>query len=171
MRAGSPRTSRSCTLGTVNRTASHAVLAPDLAIASAVMSLAPRGAFVSSIPARAPPQAAVLTRPIHAIAGTARKRRRGRSTLRPPSPRSIGRPSVHDGIGHDVLHRIHRLVVHPHLIMQVRSRGQPGRADLRDYLPTLHALATHDEDLRARSEEHTSELQSQSNLVCRLLLE
>src|SRR2546430_9049465 len=27
------------------------------------------------------------------------------------------------------------------------------------------------EHLRARSEEHTSELQSQSNLVCRLLLE
>src|SRR2546427_1930762 len=27
------------------------------------------------------------------------------------------------------------------------------------------------EDLRIRSEEHTSELQSQSNLVCRLLLE
>src|SRR2546430_5732168 len=27
------------------------------------------------------------------------------------------------------------------------------------------------EDLAARSEEHTSELQSQSNLVCRLLLE
>src|SRR2546430_7799730 len=26
-------------------------------------------------------------------------------------------------------------------------------------------------DVRARSEEHTSELQSQSNLVCRLLLE
>src|SRR2546427_8018074 len=26
-------------------------------------------------------------------------------------------------------------------------------------------------DIRARSEEHTSELQSQSNLVCRLLLE
>src|SRR2546427_1038715 len=28
-----------------------------------------------------------------------------------------------------------------------------------------------DEPLRRRSEEHTSELQSQSNLVCRLLLE
>src|SRR5205085_9915682 len=28
-----------------------------------------------------------------------------------------------------------------------------------------------DPDLRERSEEHTSELQSQSNLVCRLLLE
>src|SRR2546430_5267368 len=137
MRAGSPRTSRSCTLGTVNRTASHAVLAPDLAIASAVMSFAPLGAFVSSIPARAPPQPAVLTRPIHTSERTARKRQRGRSTLRPPSPRSTARPSVHDGIRHDVLHRIHRLVVHPYLIVQVRSR----------------------------SEEHTSELQSQSNLV------
>src|SRR5438132_8682590 len=133
MRAGSPRTSRSCTLGTVNRTASHAVLAPDLAIASAVMGRAPLGAFVSSIPARAPPQATVLTRPIDRSERTARKRQRGRSTLRPPSSRSSARPSVHNGIGHDVLHRIHRLVVHPHLVVQVRSRGQPGRADLRDY--------------------------------------
>src|SRR2546430_13741313 len=32
-------------------------------------------------------------------------------------------------------------------------------------VPALHA------DLEHRSEEHTSELQSQSNLVCRLLLE
>src|SRR2546430_10015780 len=30
---------------------------------------------------------------------------------------------------------------------------------------------SHDDLLLARSEEHTSELQSQSNLVCRLLLE
>src|SRR2546430_11611616 len=30
---------------------------------------------------------------------------------------------------------------------------------------------THLSDFRTRSEEHTSELQSQSNLVCRLLLE
>src|SRR5688572_32581950 len=29
----------------------------------------------------------------------------------------------------------------------------------------------HRDDVRQRSEEHTSELQSQSNLVCRLLLE
>src|SRR2546430_11167987 len=29
----------------------------------------------------------------------------------------------------------------------------------------------HDDDRHRRSEEHTSELQSQSNLVCRLLLE
>src|SRR2546422_4160088 len=32
--------------------------------------------------------------------------------------------SVHDGIGHDVLHRIHRLVVHPYLIVQVRSQDR-----------------------------------------------
>src|SRR2546427_6533767 len=35
--------------------------------------------------------------------------------------------------------------------------------------PTLHGSA--EAYLTARSEEHTSELQSQSNLVCRLLLE
>src|SRR2546430_4242067 len=40
-----------------------------------------------------------------------------------------------------------------------RRRASPERAD-----------ALHDE-LGERSEEHTSELQSQSNLVCRLLLE
>src|SRR2546430_5771074 len=39
--------------------------------------------------------------------------------------------------------------------------------DGTDRLPAL--IAAHGEDIR--SEEHTSELQSQSNLVCRLLLE
>src|SRR2546430_8829268 len=44
--------------------------------------------------------------------------------------------------------------------------------------PGRHGLAYHDDQRpgrarlgRRRSEEHTSELQSQSNLVCRLLLE
>src|SRR2546430_8625794 len=32
-------------------------------------------------------------------------------------------------------------------------------------------LLVHDREAEVRSEEHTSELQSQSNLVCRLLLE
>src|SRR2546430_13437731 len=40
----------------------------------------------------------------------------------------------------------------------LRCRGSPGRARCSP-------------GTRARSEEHTSELQSQSNLVCRLLLE
>src|SRR5438270_3482392 len=38
-------------------------------------------------------------------------------------------------------------------------------------LPSSSSCATSSIDSRSRSEEHTSELQSQSNLVCRLLLE
>src|SRR5256886_3754370 len=38
-------------------------------------------------------------------------------------------------------------------------------------LPCIVADLFHDMDGKLRSEEHTSELQSQSNLVCRLLLE
>src|SRR2546430_5804813 len=45
-----------------------------------------------------------------------------------------------------------------------------GRPDLRRPA-ALQAGPGHPADLRSRSEEHTSELQSQSNLVCRLLLE
>src|SRR2546430_4255770 len=45
-------------------------------------------------------------------------------------------------------------------------RGRPGAAH-RDCDPRLGGAGL----LRPRSEEHTSELQSQSNLVCRLLLE
>src|SRR2546430_4841939 len=50
-----------------------------------------------------------------------------------------------------------------------RSRGRPGRQVRR---PDHHREAGRGGGGRAgRSEEHTSELQSQSNLVCRLLLE
>src|SRR5688572_32344012 len=38
-------------------------------------------------------------------------------------------------------------------------------------IPKVGALSIVDRRTRRRSEEHTSELQSQSNLVCRLLLE
>src|SRR2546430_13596932 len=44
---------------------------------------------------------------------------------------------------------------------------EPELADGLDELTEIHGLA----DVAVRSEEHTSELQSQSNLVCRLLLE
>src|SRR2546430_12824803 len=47
-----------------------------------------------------------------------------------------------------------------------RSRGEP--VDERRVEGGVGAVA---ERAAARSEEHTSELQSQSNLVCRLLLE
>src|SRR2546430_4941533 len=43
----------------------------------------------------------------------------------------------------------------------------PTRVLVVDDEPDITSLVVHDE----RSEEHTSELQSQSNLVCRLLLE
>src|SRR5688572_32537741 len=51
-----------------------------------------------------------------------------------------------------------------------RAGAQPRRGAGRDENPAgQHARLEGSE--RARSEEHTSELQSQSNLVCRLLLE
>src|SRR2546430_7565398 len=51
----------------------------------------------------------------------------------------------------------------------VRAAGAPGRVGTGQRLvPTLDRLPA---AVYLRSEEHTSELQSQSNLVCRLLLE
>src|SRR5438270_10539892 len=58
-----------------------------------------------------------------------------------------------------------------------RSLGRPRLAERRvgRKAGTHSGRAAHDAEPRpaggARSEEHTSELQSQSNLVCRLLLE
>src|SRR5688572_31579696 len=49
-------------------------------------------------------------------------------------------------------------------IAAVRLVAADGAALRRDLIRVMTAV-------RARSEEHTSELQSQSNLVCRLLLE
>src|SRR2546427_3626925 len=51
-------------------------------------------------------------------------------------------------------------------------RRSGGRAMIRASLPSLAEQRRYwDERWDRRSEEHTSELQSQSNLVCRLLLE
>src|SRR2546430_5656176 len=52
-------------------------------------------------------------------------------------------------------------------IMQDRKRDEW----LSGYLSGLSVAILHDSASLPRSEEHTSELQSQSNLVCRLLLE
>src|SRR3712207_6903563 len=46
-----------------------------------------------------------------------------------------------------------------------------GNYALRQPSPTVRAATGSDETLVARSEEHTSELQSRQYLVCRLLLE
>src|SRR2546427_4181347 len=49
--------------------------------------------------------------------------------------------------------------------------GSPDRHHLRPARQSLHHIGPARETAVDRSEEHTSELQSQSNLVCRLLLE
>src|SRR2546427_4162654 len=49
--------------------------------------------------------------------------------------------------------------------------GRSGADGARPSEPAPHFTSAGDVAHAARSEEHTSELQSQSNLVCRLLLE
>src|SRR2546430_11251843 len=51
------------------------------------------------------------------------------------------------------------------------DRGDGERLHGLSHGGQLHHGLSHHRLLRLRSEEHTSELQSQSNLVCRLLLE
>src|SRR2546430_6625269 len=62
---------------------------------------------------------------------------------------------------------------HPADLSRAPRRGRLSRgADLLSRSPAVLASQQRDEcRAAARSEEHTSELQSQSNLVCRLLLE
>src|SRR2546430_9024780 len=81
------------------------------------------------------------------VGGAARLERRARKPLSPP-------------IVHEVPGLAGPLQVQP---------CQPGAICRTDW---VSGHAPHVErDVRVRSEEHTSELQSQSNLVCRLLLE
>src|SRR3989475_5584117 len=60
------------------------------------------------------------------------------------------------------------------LPLRLRGKGWPKKMEVRGevYLPkSQFAKVNRDREKTGRSEEHTSELQSQSNLVCRLLLE
>src|SRR2546430_10677147 len=52
-----------------------------------------------------------------------------------------------------------------------RSRCSPRRVSNRSRSPDGCSSSSSTDTASVRSEEHTSELQSQSNLVCRLLLE
>src|SRR2546430_9861692 len=58
-------------------------------------------------------------------------------------------------------------------LFRSRRAGRALRVCLRDAHVSADSVFGHfvDDELLRRSEEHTSELQSQSNLVCRLLLE
>src|SRR5216684_5799424 len=71
-----------------------------------------------------------------------------------------------------------RAVVHPDrqpaadVVLEVRCRTAVGAGDrLHVAGPAPSGLEHQPPDLAARSEEHTSELQSRLHLVCRLLLE
>src|SRR2546430_6343929 len=63
----------------------------------------------------------------------------------------------------------------PDKSLQIRCRYPRWRFHTREYQPhprrSRNPARSARRDARPRSEEHTSELQSQSNLVCRLLLE
>src|SRR2546430_7544860 len=66
---------------------------------------------------------------------------------------------------------IYTLSLHDALpISSSRSCARPRRCDSNSS-PNAVGTPSASSSLRRRSEEHTSELQSQSNLVCRLLLE
>src|SRR5256885_4970724 len=91
---------------------------------------------------------------------------------RPPKPTlfpytTLFRSPGRGGLPHD--HRRaavqRRLGAHDHLQAHLR------RAAAREHQATWYPRVTHDGHLAGRSEEHTSELQSPCNLVCRLLLE
>src|SRR2546427_1185213 len=74
------------------------------------------------------------------------------------------RPQAPEGLLHDPR------VVATHVLLRVELRAPPAAAEpdgQREGESTPHGASI----LGERSEEHTSELQSQSNLVCRLLLE
>src|SRR2546430_6356561 len=64
---------------------------------------------------------------------------------------------------------IYTLSLHDALPIFLVAIGQ--EAPVRQPTHTQHAVAVAVQGHQQRSEEHTSELQSQSNLVCRLLLE
>src|SRR2546430_12498962 len=59
----------------------------------------------------------------------------------------------------------------PRAVGATRRHGFPDRSEWYDHLFHGRAWRTGQKSSRLRSEEHTSELQSQSNLVCRLLLD
>src|SRR2546427_7828837 len=87
-------------------------------------------------------------------------RRPPRSTLFPYTTlfRSIG-----------MRHRISAFMISALLFLALGGIAQPARAD--EWHKKYAVAGKPEVRVETRSEEHTSELQSQSNLVCRLLLE
>src|SRR2546430_6672379 len=73
------------------------------------------------------------------------------------------------GVDETAQRLIRRKLIEPTIIVAIANTG-PDR--IHEYAPTRGVIDSKAKrKKRSRSEEHTSELQSQSNLVCRLLLE
>src|SRR5690606_41914084 len=87
------------------------------------------------------------------------------------TPASIATLSLHDALPISLValeERDRHANAQPHpRIVQPRINRPPACAIRRERI----ALLPLDKDLYPRSEEHTSELQSRENLLCRLLLE
>src|SRR5690606_41948519 len=77
-------------------------------------------------------------------------------------------PIYDDALGAGVLHRAVQRGRRDRVDDDRLGAGLHHRVDLLDL---LLGVGAGDLDLQVRSEEHTSELQSRENLVCRLLLE
>src|SRR5207302_9192471 len=93
-----------------------------------------------------------------------------------PSTTEISTLSLHDALPISeaaVRHASHLPSVHRVVKLGQRGRAGPGRAGPGDRARLGALTAYHYTHLvpSSRSEEHTSELQSRENLVCRLLLE
>src|SRR2546426_6259462 len=92
-------------------------------------------------------------------------RRPPRSTLFPYTTlfRSHGRDPAHRALAREVVQHLAR----DHDVHRFRAERQ--RVPVTEH--DVHPVAPRETRRGARSEEHTSELQSPCNLVCRLLLE
>src|SRR5437868_11164856 len=98
------------------------------------------------------------------------------------TPTSVHTPTLHS-FPHDALPISHPCQKHPSTKTAMRARdrtmsGVPGRSrrwmrnlSPREWSVRRSASSSLVEDRGMRSEEHTSELQSRFDLVCRLLLE
>src|SRR5690606_40174975 len=73
----------------------------------------------------------------------------------------------------DIIKRLYQIVVcsHLHCLAHIRAFRLGGQKDEGDIHGILKLIEHIQYPVAVRSEEHTSELQSRENLVCRLLLE
>src|SRR5690606_41828632 len=88
-------------------------------------------------------------------------------SFKAPAPTAIYTLSLHDALPISS----HAARSCPHPVQDLQQPRVPALVADGDAQALRQAVAAHRPHHHARSEEHTSELQSRENLVCRLLLE